>query len=90
MLVADLGGRLAGKINTNAVTFTRYQIGGVYVHPDYRGLGIARKMAAAFASGLIAQGKGISLFVKKANAAARKVYQRVGFETLGDYRINYY
>jgi predicted GNAT family acetyltransferase len=90
MLVAELGGCLIGKINTNAVTFTRCQIGGVYVHPDYRGLGIAGRMATEFVESLTAQGRGISLFVKKSNIAARKVYQRIGFEIQGDYRIDYY
>jgi ribosomal protein S18 acetylase RimI-like enzyme len=90
MLVAELGGRLIGKINTNAVTFSRFQVGGVYVCPDYRGLGIARRMAGVFAASLVAQGKGISLFVKKSNPCARRVYRRVGFEILGDYRISYY
>jgi predicted GNAT family acetyltransferase len=90
MLVAELDGRLVGKINTNAVTFTRYQAGGVYVLPDYRGRGIARRMAGVFISSLIAQGRGISLFVKKSNHAARRVYQRIGFEILGDYRISYF
>ena len=90
MLIAELGGRLIGKINTNAITFTRYQIGGVYVDPAYRGLGIARRMAHEFTASLLAQGRGISLFVKKTNPAARRVYQRIGFETLGDYQINYY
>ena len=90
MLVAELGGRLIGKINTNAVSFTRYQIGGVYVHPDYRGRGIARRMAGEFAAGLVAQGRGISLFVKKSNPAARNVYRNIGFEILDSYRINYY
>jgi predicted GNAT family acetyltransferase len=90
MLVAEFDGHLIGKINTNAVTFTRYQVGGVYVVPDYRGLGIARRMAGEFITNLTAQGRGISLFVKKSNPAARRVYQRIGFEILGDYRINYY
>jgi hypothetical protein len=31
MLVAELNGRIIGKINTNAAGFTRYQVGGVYV-----------------------------------------------------------
>jgi ribosomal protein S18 acetylase RimI-like enzyme len=88
--VAELDGRLIGKINTNASTFTRCQVGGVYVLPEYRGQGIARRMAGEFITGLTAQGKGISLFVKKTNPAARRVYQRIGFEILGDYRINYY
>jgi ribosomal protein S18 acetylase RimI-like enzyme len=90
MLVAELGGRLVGKINTNAVTFTRYQVGGVYVHPEYRGLGIGRRMAGEFIASLVAQGRGISLFVKKSNICARRVYQRIGFVVTGDYRISYY
>ena len=90
VLVAECGGRMIGKINTSAVSFTRYQIGGVYVHPDYRGMGIARRMTAALVKSLIAQGKGVSLFVKKSNIAARAVYRRTGFEFLSDYRINYY
>jgi ribosomal protein S18 acetylase RimI-like enzyme len=90
MLVAELDGRLVGKINTNAVTFTRYQVGGVYVKPEYRGIGIGRKMAGKFISGLVTQGRGISLFVKKTNICAHHVYQRIGFVITGDYRINYY
>jgi len=90
IFVAEIDGRLIGKINTNATTFTRYQVGGVYVLPEYRGRGIARRMAGEFITGLVAQGRGISLFVKKTNPAARRVYQRIGFEPLGDYRINYY
>jgi len=90
MLVAELDGHLIGKINTNAATFSRYQVGGVYVAPDYRDRGIARRMAGEFITGLVAQGRGISLFVKKSNPCARRVYQRIGFEIVGDYRISYY
>jgi len=90
MLVAEFNGNLIGKINTNAVTFTRSQVGGVYVQPAYRGQGIARRMAGEFIANLVAQGRGISLFVKKSNIAARRVYQNIGFEILDSYRINYY
>ena len=90
MLVAELGGYLIGKINTNAAAFTRFQVGGVYVHPDYRRLGIGRRMAGEFAVNLVAQGRGISLFVKKSNPCARRLYQRIGFAISGDYRICYY
>jgi predicted GNAT family acetyltransferase len=62
----------------------------VYVHPDYRGIGIAGRMTSEFTESLAAQGRGISLFVKKSNTAARRVYQRIGFEIQGDYRIDYY
>ncbi|MDR1319653.1 MAG: GNAT family N-acetyltransferase [Treponema sp.] len=90
ILAAELEGRIVGKINTSVVSFTRYQIGGVYVHPDYRGLGIARRMTAEFARALILQGRGLSLFVKKLNPAARRVYDNTGFKVLADYRISYY
>ena len=90
VLVAEIGGRLVGKINTSARAFTRFQVGGVYVLPALRGRGIGCRMTAEFVSSLIAQGRGVSLFVKKTNPAARSVYARLGFNTLGDYRISYY
>ena len=90
MHVAVLGRRIVGKINTNAKSFTRYQIGGVYVLPEFRGRGIAVKMSAVFIKELIMSGCGINLFVKKHNAPARNLYSRLGFTALGDYRINYY
>ena len=90
VLVAELNRRLVGKINTSAESFTRYQIGGVYVHPDFRGLGIGVNMAMAFAQNLLNRGKGLSLFVKKRNIAACKVYHKIGFNVLADYMIIYY
>ena len=90
VLLAELNGRIVGKINTSAESFTRHQIGGVYVRPECRGLGIALKMTAVFVEGILAGGKGINLFVKKRNAAARAVYLKAGFSVLADYRICYY
>jgi predicted GNAT family acetyltransferase len=90
VLAAEMKGRLVGKINTSAASFSRWQIGGVYVHPGYRGQGIACRMAAEFIRTLIREGKGVSLFVKKRNAAAQAVYRRIGFRSAGDYRISYY
>jgi ribosomal protein S18 acetylase RimI-like enzyme len=90
MLVACLADRIVGKINTSAASFSRYQIGGVYVHPDYRGLGIAQCMTFALVRLLSTHCRGLSLFVKKHNHTAVRVYDRVGFEIAGDYRISYY
>jgi len=90
ILTAQIDGRFVGKINVNAVSFTRYQVGGVYVHPNFRGRGIARKMAFEFISSLIEQGRGVTLFVKKNNTAACKLYKGLGFTVKGDYRITYY
>jgi len=90
ILAAEVDGRLVGKINVNAVSFTRYQVGGVYVEPKYRGRGIAKKMAAQFITSLINDGKGVTLFVKKTNDAARRLYSGLGFSKSKDYRITYY
>jgi ribosomal protein S18 acetylase RimI-like enzyme len=90
VLAAFLGGRLVGKINTNATSFSRCQIGGVYVLPACRGQGIAARMTAHLARELLTRGKGLSLFVKKQNLPAQAVYRRTGFQTSGNYRIVYY
>jgi len=90
VLVAEMDGQVVGKVNTSAASFTRHQIGGVYVHKDYRGRGIALKMTAVFVRNLLAQGRGVTLFVKKRNTAARRVYLKAGFSALDNYRISYY
>ena len=90
VLVAELGGKVVGKINTSAASFRRYQIGGVYVLPGYRGHGIGLNMTVRFTEFLLADGKGLTLFVKKRNAAAVKIYRKAGFNVLADYRISYY
>lgn len=90
MLLACLGPQIAGKINTNAKSFSRYQIGGVYVRPECRGRGIAVRMTTAFIDSLINKGSGAALFVKKNNARAKAVYDRVGFKINGNYRISYF
>jgi ribosomal protein S18 acetylase RimI-like enzyme len=90
ILAVLLNGRFVGKINVSAVSFTRYLVGGVYVHPDFRGLGIAHRMAGEFISSLINEGMGVTLFVKKNNAPARRLYLSLGFKKTGDYRITYY
>ncbi|MCL2759902.1 MAG: GNAT family N-acetyltransferase [Treponema sp.] len=90
VLTAKINGRMVGKININAVSFSRYQVGGVYVHPDFRGQGIAGRMTAEFISTLAKEGKGLTLFVKKNNIAARRIYINIGFTVRGDYRITYY
>jgi predicted GNAT family acetyltransferase len=90
VLAAEIDGRLIGKINVSAISFTRYQVGGVYVCPEYRGKGIAGFMAYEFISSLISQGRGVTLFVKKTNTAARRLYLSLGFISRNDYRITYY
>ena len=88
-LIALMDNRIVAKINTNAESYSRYQIGGVYVVPEYRGRGIASCLTTAFSRFLLTKNKGINLFVNNSNIAARKVYARCGFKELADYRIVY-
>jgi ribosomal protein S18 acetylase RimI-like enzyme len=90
LLAARLDGKIVGKINTNAESFTRHQIGGVYVLPEYRNRGVAGRLTAELAAELSGRGRTLSLFVKTWNAAARAAYFRAGFAKTGDYRICYY
>jgi GNAT superfamily N-acetyltransferase len=90
ILLAEMDSHLIGKINTNASAFSRVQIGGVYVLPDYRRHGIASLMGSVFVQELRDSGLISTLFVKKQNTAAHGLYRRIGFTVLDDYRISYY
>jgi uncharacterized protein len=90
VLAAEIDGKFVGKINVSAVSFTRFQVGGVYVYPDFRGRGIAGAMAYEFISSLISQGRGVTLFVRKSNISACRLYKSLGFKNINDYLIIYY
>ena len=90
ILIAVLDGNFAGKININAQSYNRFQIGGVYVLPEYRGRSIARAMTSALIREFAPQKNIFSLFVKKKNIPARRVYYSLGFNKISDYRISYY
>ncbi|MHC6204395.1 GNAT family N-acetyltransferase [Breznakiellaceae bacterium SP9] len=90
LLVACIGNTIVGKINSNAASFNYIQIGGVFVVPEHRRKGIAGHMTRAFVRKLLAQGKEITLFVKKRNCGAHRLYEKLGFTSIGTYRISYY
>lgn len=85
-----LDGRLVARAQTNADGWARDQIGGVYVVPELRGRGIGGAVVSALLCDIAARGKGASLFVKKANPAARGLYARLGFRALGDFCVDYF
>ena len=90
VLVGEINGRLVAKVNVNGESYSRYQIGGVFVDPEFRGKGYATQLVAEFCRRLISEGKGVNLFAKKINAPAVKVYKKLGFQVISDYRITYF
>jgi len=90
LLMAELEGRPVGKVNINAQSYNCLQIGGVYVRPEFRSLGIAQALTTALIQNFARQKQHFTLFVKKTNIPARRVYDKLGFAKIGDYRISYY
>ncbi|MCW2788687.1 MAG: family N-acetyltransferase, partial [Aeromicrobium sp.] len=74
-------GQVVFKAEVGAATAQACQLQGVYVHPDLRGHGIAAPALAA----VVQQARAtvapvVTLYVNDHNTAARRAYERVGFE----------
>ena len=82
--------RYVTKTGTNAQGFHWFQIGGVYTLPAYRNKGLAAAAVAHLISTHSAEAHGFALFVKTANTAALRVYEKLGFEQCGLFRMSYW
>ncbi|MFP4010919.1 MAG: GNAT family N-acetyltransferase [Spirochaetaceae bacterium] len=88
--IAERNGTPVAKASTNAHGLHYEQIGGVYTVTTERNKGIGTELMRYLIADLRAQGKSSTLFVKKFNAAARAVYERLGFVHKNDFAISYY
>jgi len=88
--LATAGNRVVARAQTNARGWTYDQIGGVYVDPEFRGLGIGRGVVGALLDDIGTSGRHATLFVKKSNDIARSLYRALGFSVIRDYRISYF
>ncbi|MEB3983980.1 GNAT family N-acetyltransferase [Mycobacterium sp. 663a-19] len=61
------------------------QIQGVWVHPEWRGLGIGTAGTAMVAAVIVGGGRIASLYVNHFNTIARAAYARVGFAEVGTF-----
>jgi len=88
--IATVGGRPVARAQTNARGIATDQIGGVFVEPEQRGLGLGRLVMEALVASILSEGRAASLFVKKANDVARSLYLAMGFAYVRDYRVSYF
>jgi predicted GNAT family acetyltransferase len=74
-------GRVLFKTEVGAATRDACQLQGVYVHPDLRGRGLAVPALAAVVQQVRQTvAPVVTLYVNDHNTAARRTYERVGFE----------
>jgi len=77
-------GQVVFKAELGSVTSAATQVQGVWVHPDLRGHGLAAPgMAAVVQYARDTFAPTVSLYVNGYNHAARRAYDRVGFEQVG-------
>lgn len=90
VVIAEVGGRIIAKANTNGRGFRYDQIGGVFTERDYRNQGIAQLLVRRLSGTIRRDGKRACLFVKTNNAPAIALYHRLGFVQRDDFVITYY
>src|ERR1700743_524102 len=61
------------------------QIQGVWVHPEWRGLGLGTAGTAMVAAVVVGGGRIARLYVKQFNTIARATYDRIGFVEVGTF-----
>ena len=89
VIFAERDGFPAGTCGINAAGVNWQQIGGVYTCPEYRSAGLAAMLMGKLAKSSAEEGKNLTLFVKKDNVPALKLYDNCGFSRSADYRISY-
>jgi uncharacterized protein len=78
-------GRVVFKAEVGSQSPGVGQIQGVWVHPEWRGLGLGTAGTATVAAVIVGTGRIASLYVNNFNAVARAAYDRVGFAEVGTF-----
>ena len=84
-IVTDVNGRVIFKADVGIVNLDAAQVQGVWLHPDYRGYGLAKPFFAAAAQILQRQYPHLSLYVNDYNARALAMYRGTGWEQIGQF-----
>ena len=88
--VAEHRGRPVATAATNTRGVRVDQIGGVFTAPERRRTGLGAAVMQALLRDIFRDKEQACLFVKTGNAAALRLYERLGFAARGGYRISYY
>ncbi|WP_311647237.1 GNAT family N-acetyltransferase [Rothia mucilaginosa] len=84
-IVTDVNGRVIFKADAGIVNLDATQVQGVWLHPDYRGYGLAKPFFAAAAQILQHRYPHLSLYVNDYNARALAMYRGTGWEQIGQF-----
>ena len=84
-IVTDVNGRVIFKADAGIVNLDAAQVQGVWLHPDYRGCGLAKPFFAAAAQVLQRHYPHLSLYVNDYNARALAMYRGTGWEQIGQF-----
>ena len=84
-IVTDVNGRVIFKADAGIVNLDAAQVQGVWLHPDYRGYGLAKPFFAAAAQVLQRRYPHLSLYVNDYNARALAMYWGTGWEQIGQF-----
>ena len=90
VFIAQCQGRPIGKAGTNARGFQVDQIGGVFTAREFRSRGIGAHLMCVLLRYLREEKPMASLYVKKDNPAAWRLYTKLEFRPREEYRISYY
>ena len=84
-IVTDVNGRVIFKADAGIVNLDAAQVQGVWLHPDYRGYGLAKPFFTAAAQILQRHYPHLSLYVNDYNARALAMYRGTGWEQIGQF-----
>lgn len=81
--VADAGGAVAGFIVLEMRgSFTGY-VKSIYVAPEWRGRGVGRTLMGYAEEHIFKESPNVFICVSDFNTGARRLYERLGYETIG-------
>lgn len=84
-IVTDVNGRVIFKADAGIVNLDAAQVQGVWLHPDYRGCGLAKPFFASAAQVLQRRYPHLSLYVNDYNARALAMYRGTGWDQIGQF-----